>query len=254
MVLLACSLASPLALAHPSIPSWHTLSKPIWPACTRSSSRSTILSAARSIPVHPKDIGYDDEPHASLRPRWLSVWLKAARTALGIWNAAWTGALLVGSALELAGKKVQLFDGIKELAMLPSQLDMTKLTKLKEVVSTVLFVMVVGGGSMLMDVKRMGLKKALEPVWKIGSVVFGFIGGVAAGTWAVSSSTLPPGQATFRYIFLPLQSAVFLYLAPTYIDAYYFWRWAFKTDEGKSYGAQWKEYRSAVRDQRRKDK
>jgi len=243
--------ASPLAAAQSTPSTWRA----------RRSCRSTILtSSAGSIPVPPKDIAFKDEPHASLRPRWFNVWLKAVPAALGAWNAAWTGILLSGSVLELAGVKLKLFDGIKELIQAGSAIVSYGLSQLqpselsdfelfKKATWTWLPLLILIGCDLI------GLKKITEQAWKFGSGVFGFIGFIVCSSYAVASSTLPPGRATFRYFSVPLLSAgVSMHLAPQFIDLFYFWCWAFKTHEGRSYGTQWKEYHHAIRDQRRKHK
>ena len=45
-----------------------------------------------------------------------------------------------------------------------------------------------------------------------------------------------------------------IYALPEVIDTFYFARWAFKTDEGRDYGRQWKEYRHQVHEYRRQMK
>jgi hypothetical protein len=179
--------------------------------------------------VPPKEISWRDEPHASLRPRWLNVWRKAALAALGTWNTAWVGILLVGSALELAGKKVTLFDGLRELLQYGKTVVFFRGLSLPHgLFSTLAWLLIpavilVGDNVKRVDVKSMGLKRALlEQVWKpvkrIGSGSAGFIGGVVAFTWAVTSSTLHPSAASRSYLY----TYVLLYLAPTYIDVFYF--------------------------------
>jgi len=230
--------------------------------------RPAILSSAGEppVPVPPKDINIRlDEPHASLRPRWLIPWLKFAKAwpiALDIWSSTWAGIFLAGSLREVAGKPVKLFDGIKSMAQFMQAMYVTRFGELSigEALKQefpnmfpkwfLIPASILMGVNMFLDFKSKGMKGVLNPAWiwkRIKQVGSGVIGALGLVTWV----SWQPAQQYTSYLacLLPL-----IYSLPDVIDAFYFARWAFKTDEGRDYGRQWKEYRHQVQEYRRQMK
>ena len=166
---------------------------------------------------------------------------------------------LAGSLRELAGKPVKLFDGIKSMAQFVQAImshafsltygEMSIGEALKQEFPKwfLVPVSILMGVNVFLDFKSKGMKGDLNPAWiwkrikQVGSGVIGALGLVTLVSWQ-------PAQQYTSYLpcLLPL-----IYALPHVIDAFYFARWAFKTDEGRDYGRQWKEYRRQVQEYRR---
>ena len=258
LVLVAAAWTSPLS-AQPT-PAWHTRLRMRSAGC-----RPVILRSAGEphVPVPPKDIDiHRDEPHAGLRPRWFIPWLKVAKAwpkALDIWSSAWAGIFLVGSLCKLAGKPVKLFDGIKSMQAITSHvfyltfgdLSIGEALKQEFPMRFLVPVSLLMGVNVFLTFKSKGMKGVIKPAWiwkrtkQFGSGVIGTLGLVT-----LVHSWLPAKQYT-SYLHCLMHLIFLIYSLPHFIDVFYFARWAFKTDEGKDYGLQWKEYRRQVQDYRR---